>query len=124
MHLRARAIGAYVPCTCWCVLSLPLRVCGELHSVEMLNCCEFLNPMKTCLHACMPVCLGPCPVPASVCVVLAWAFCVCVPSTLLRVLSLCLRVGFVLHLVDIAVSFPAPQLVVVHKGSPIVSRSP
>jgi len=36
---------------------------------------------------------------------------------------LCLRVGFVLHLVDIVVSFPVPYLVVVHRGSPIVSRS-
>ena len=79
--------------------------------------------MNTCLRAGMPVCFGPYPVPASVCVVLVRALCACVPCTLLRVLSLCLRVGFVSHLVDIVVSFPVPYLVVVHRGSPIVSRS-
>ena len=124
LHMLARAIGACVPCTCWRVLFPPLRVCGAIHSVDMLNCGEFLNPMNTCLCAGMPVCLGPYPVPASV------LCCACTGPLCVRVLHftaravLCLRVGFVLHLVDIAVSFPVPQLVVVHKGSPIVSRSP
>jgi len=37
LHLLARPIGTCVPCTCWRVLSLSLRVCGNLHSVKILN---------------------------------------------------------------------------------------
>jgi len=113
LHMLARAIGACVPCTCWRVLFPPLRVCGAIHSVDMLNCGEFLNPMNTCLCAGMPVCLGPYPVPASV------LCCACTGP-------LCVRA---LHLTTRAVPVPARGLCLAfgrHCGefpSPILSRS-
>ena len=133
---QTHRLHARVPCTC---LHGPLvRACpapaGACYSPPCACAVQYIR--STCSIAVsswtpwIPVCALVClyvlahtPCLQVFCVVLVRALCACVPCTLLRVLSLCLRVGFVSHLVDIVVSFPVPYLVVVHRGSPIVSRS-